>query len=107
MYRSLRAVEQPLQFGPPGRERLAPPIAISLGQQIEEHDRGRHLRGKHLHPRSRRLEPKLLHWLLDPPPSVDELRERHAAVTKLASAIELREELALFARPAASASPKS
>jgi len=49
--------------------------------------------------------PKLLHWLLHSPPPVDELRERHAAIRELAVNIELREELALLARPASNASP--
>jgi hypothetical protein len=50
--------------------------------------------------------PKLLHWLLDAPPSTDELRERRPAITELASAVDLRDELALLARKASKASPR-
>ena len=50
--------------------------------------------------------PKLLHWLLDAPGSVDELRERRPAITELAAAIDLREEMALLARRAAHTSAK-
>ena len=42
--------------------------------------------------------PVLLHWLLDGPPSLEELGERQKAVAELAAAVPLREELAMLAR---------
>ena len=50
--------------------------------------------------------PKLIHWLLDAPPSTDELLERRPAITELASAVDLRDDLALLARKASNASPR-
>ena len=42
--------------------------------------------------------PVLLRWLLDPPPSLEELGERQKAVAELAAAVQLREEFAVLAR---------
>lgn len=49
--------------------------------------------------------PVLMRWLLDAPPSIDELRQRQDAIRELAKAIDLREELARLARHARETDP--
>ena len=49
--------------------------------------------------------PVLLAWLLAPPASAAELRERQRAVAELAPRVDLREELALLARRTAEVTP--
>jgi hypothetical protein len=50
--------------------------------------------------------PVLLHWLLDAPASVAEIRDRQAAVSELAKATEFREELALLAQQGRDIAPE-
>ena len=50
--------------------------------------------------------PVLLHWLLDAPPSLEELGERQKAVAELAAAVALREELAVLARRGQDVAPE-
>ena len=50
--------------------------------------------------------PVLLRWLLEEPPSLEELGERQKAVAELATAVELREELAVLARRGQDVAPE-
>ncbi|MBV9309625.1 MAG: hypothetical protein JOZ73_02270, partial [Solirubrobacterales bacterium] len=45
--------------------------------------------------------PAVLRWLLDAPPAIDQLVERHTAIRELAGAIEFREQLSLLGRQGA------
>ena len=62
-------------------ERLAPQIAIAVAEQVEEHNRCRHLLRQQLHARGRRMQAKLQRIEVEPAvPRDDDLAVQNAAL---------------------------
>src|SRR5712664_4120899 len=59
MHRPHRTGQQRLKPFAPPLERFAPPIAVSIAQQVEKDDRCRTLPGKQFNPRGSWMNPKL------------------------------------------------